>query len=746
MAIEKKDKEELKSLLDEILSNSSTFKHIEGVNPCRINFDGMEYYIYIKNLSPAQLSNGNPDIWRIQLPLRETFEKIKESTLPFILLGYDSSNDVYTTWNPHWAKQRLNVVKNVSFYSRLAIQEKAHNTDQIQRLELNNDGEVIAFSRDKISYFLVNLQIFFPDMSEYVAMGSRKRTEANEAYKSLTDSKNIPDFAHYLSHLGFLDKAISNYCHAIKNLINESYFSRNRKIFLAHDSVAEYPLAIPTFMNISDVKEIDDSWHNIYSEALPKYIDFLMEICNVNSEETSILSKNKTDENEETNEAFEYFCNVDNLEYFKEYLGGKELSERSINTYANAIFKLINKGYIHHYRDAFLIYSRIKDYFVAIEGFISTPEINELNQTWKYVFSAALNHYVRFLIEWQEIDIKNNSIKIEQAAIEFPTESITVVELVQTESEKDELSEDTDWEAMFLDDENKLTRIANPLLIDQLRPYLDTEYKSTACAFNIIEDFYTNQFPSMQIKDWQKLFEKIDWSNPYYSPSIATEPEGKKKSHILRVTYPDGTIIQERVVARTLVEVVRNSDPERIAALNIYLAGVNLVSKEISEKYEKCQVSIQDSFYVMTLSDTPRKYQIIKTISDSLDLNLTVDFISIDDSEQPQAQPKPYPIPLQLKAKIRVTLPDGRTIQEGRVSQTLVDVVKHVGAENVRSLDILINKDNLITNKVAPAYENSVKPLGNGLFVHTNSSTQTKFAQIKQISNDLNLGLLVELI
>jgi len=634
----------------------------------------------------------------------------------------------------------------VSFSSSLAIQDEARNTNQIQRLELNNDGEVIAFPRDKISYFLVNLHIFFPDMSEYVALGSRKRTEANEAYKKLNDSKNTPDFAHYLAHLGFLDKTISNYCHAIKNLINESYFSRNRKLFLAHDSVAEYPSVIPAFMEIPEVKEIDLAWDNTYSAALHKYIDFLMEICNVNSEETSIISKNHSDENVETNEAFEYFCNVDNLEYFNEYLGGKELSERSINTYTNAISKLINKGYIHHYRDAFLIYSRIKDYFIAIEKFISLPEINQLNQNWKYVFSAALNHYVRFLIEWQDNNLNSDFNKTEQAVIEFPTVSTTEVVLIQEESETDELNEGIDWEVMFLDDENKLTRIANPLLIDQLRPYLDTEYKSTASAFNIIEEFYANRFPSMQIKDWQKLFDKIDWSNPYYSNSIAAEPEGKKKSHILRVKYPDGTIIQERIVAKTLVEVIRNYNPEQIAALNIYLAGGNLVSKEGSEKYEKCQVPIQDGYYVMTLSDTPRKYQILKTISDSLKLNLTVDFISIDDSDQPQALPKPYPIPLQKKPKIRVTFPDGKVIQEGRVSQTLVNVVKYVGAENVRGLEISINKDNLITNKVAPAYENSVKPLGNGLFVHTNSNTQTKFAQIQKISDDLKLELEVELV
>jgi hypothetical protein len=352
---------------------------------------------------------------------------------------------------------------------------------------------------------------------------------------------------------------------------------------------------------------------------------------------------------------------------------------------------------------------------------------------------------VHFLIEWQDINNKHTINYSEQATSDFAKESKSFENELQSETNTNEVIPETDWEESFLDIENKLTRIANPALIDLLRTYLDTEYKSPASAFNIIEDFYGNRFPSMQMKDWQKLFEKIDWSNPYYFPSLVAVPEGKKKSHILRVTYLDGKIIQERVVAKTLVEVVRSANPEQISSLNILLAGVNLVSKEISEKYEKCQIPIQDGYYVMTLSDTPKKYQIIKMISDALHLNLNVEFISNDDSDQPQAVPVPYVVPIQSRTKIRVTFPDGRIIQEGRVSNTLIEVVKFAGAQNVRNLNISINNDNLVSNKVTPTYENSLKPVGNDLFVHTNSSTQTKFAQIQQISAELNLGLLVEI-
>ena len=162
MPINKVDRKELKEMLVSILSKSATFKMLSNdneVNPCRISFDGMEFFIYIKNLSPAQLSNNNPDIWRIQLPIREDFNQLKENNIPFIALGYDDENKVFTTWNPYWVKQRLNAAKSVSLYSRLSLQQITNETQQLQKLNLNNDGEVVSFPCSKLSYYLVNIKI-----------------------------------------------------------------------------------------------------------------------------------------------------------------------------------------------------------------------------------------------------------------------------------------------------------------------------------------------------------------------------------------------------------------------------------------------------------------------------------------------------------------------------------------------------------------------------------------------------------
>ena len=743
MAIEKVEREALRKLLDDALSVSVTFKHLEGINPCRISFDGAEYFVYIKNLSPAQLSNNNPDIWRIQLPIREAFENIKNSSLPFILLGYDAENDIYTTWNPHWAKQRLNVAKSVSFYSRLSVQENARLTNQFQRQELNNDNEVFAFPREKIPYFLVNMGQFFPDMSEYVAMGSRKRTEANEAYKLFTDAKNIADFAHYLTVGGLSSTTINNYCRAIKKLISEGHISRNRKIFLACNSIAEYPQTINHFIAIPDINAMNEVWHNTYSAALGKYIHFLMEISNVNTEEVVVKDEFKESEQHKENEVFESFCNANNLVHFRNFLCGKDLTDRSINTYVNAISKLFKENYFYRYQNTFLQYKCISDYSIAIEQFLNIPKISEINNQWKCVFSAALRHYIHFLIERENGSDNTETDDLQTKADDNIKNIPTHIEDSKTLEEE---SENMDWEAEFTNDQGKLTRIANPQLIDKLRPYLDTEYRAIPTALNIVEDFYQDRFSLMELKDWQKLLDNISWDAPYYYPSAVAESEGKRKTHILKVTFPNGAEIMEKRVSETLVKVVQYVGVENVRSLNIVVCGANMIvaKNEINPRYKTATKHIKSGLYANTCSDTPTKASIIQQISDKLNLGLNVEFIPIDDDQIPQAPVVSYL--KKARAKIKVTFPDGKTIQYAKVLETLIEVIQYAGIENVRKMDIKINNDNLITNKVAPAYEVSLKSLGNGLFAHTNSSTETKLEQIKQISDNLHLGLTVKLV
>ena len=80
------------------------------------------------------------------------------------------------------------------------------------------------------------------------------------------------------------------------------------------------------------------------------------------------------------------------------------------------------------------------------------------------------------------------------------------------------------------------------------------------------------------------------------------------------------------------------------------------------------------------------------------------------------------------------------------VWETLVDVVKYAGAERVRALNIYLMGDNLVSPDLNPneRYRVGQKEVGNGLYVCTYSSTDTKYEEIRRINKELNLGLRIE--
>lgn len=106
--------ETLRDLILKVLNQYSGFHYIDGLQPFSIIFDEKKYYIYIKNLSSAYFKD-RPDTTRAQLPIRDEFEQIKLSDIPFIFLGYDSNNDVLVCWNFHVVKNRLNEKKKCFF-------------------------------------------------------------------------------------------------------------------------------------------------------------------------------------------------------------------------------------------------------------------------------------------------------------------------------------------------------------------------------------------------------------------------------------------------------------------------------------------------------------------------------------------------------------------------------------------------------------------------------------------------------
>ena len=599
----------LMEIFEQAFKDSATYKRLdsERCNPGHIMFNGEEYYVYIKNLSPAYFEN--PDVWRAQMTGIDALKEIKESNATFVLLGFDSDNDVYATWNPTKVKQRIGTASSPSLYSRLSLQQEVSKTGEIRSMTLNNDLQVLVFPLDSLVDVFSSLNEFFPDTSDYVAMGSKRRVDANMAYKKLTNMHQLDDFAKYLISIGISSSDISQMCRSVKSLISSGVISWHRKIFLAHDSISEYKEAAEELFSLQSVRDL--GWDDRYRVPFLSYIDFLQK---------------------------------------------------------------------KHFPSTF-------------------EDVTDKNED---------------ITEDQEIEVETSD-------------------------------EERNWESDYEDEYGNLVKLMNPELLKQLRPYLDKEYPSLPPAYNIIEDFYHNRYPKMQMKDCGRLIKEIEWSRCNEDGIIPEEVKAsKRKTHILRVVFPDGRVVEDKNVSTTYCEFIKEVGAEKISILGISHAGVNIVSKEFDSKYANYQRDIGDGWYVMTNSSTPIKYQDLQKIIEEYGLDISVSLVSLNSSNTPS-----LPIPNEKngkREKIRVVFPDGRCIQPTKVLEALIEVVKYAGVERVRSLNIICCADNLILKNPAPRYINPSKPVGDGWLCNTCSDTRTKYDQIKTISDKLSLDLEVELI
>ena len=251
-------------------------------------------------------------------------------------------------------------------------------------------------------------------------------------------------------------------------------------------------------------------------------------------------------------------------------------------------------------------------------------------------------------------------------AFEQDEEDIIPVEY-ETPEEQMNMALGVDYEAMYTDkNTGKLTRLANPELLEKIRPYLiDSEYKTPIAAYNIIEDFYGSRYYNvMEFTDWKNLIEHINWNDTGNSYNVAAEDVGgKRKTHIIKVTFPDGSVIQDQKVCDTMVKVVKRAGVEEVWALDIRINGDNMIVEkdEINPKYEIATKYVDNGLYINTSSDTNKKAEILRFISNSLNLDLKVELVSLDDLSTQQALCV-YPKGSKQKRRIRVTFPDGRSI------------------------------------------------------------------------------------
>lgn len=96
------------------------------------------------------------------------------------------------------------------------------------------------------------------------------------------------------------------------------------------------------------------------------------------------------------------------------------------------------------------------------------------------------------------------------------------------------------------------------------------------------------------------------------------------------------------------------------------------------------------------------------------------------------------------KLKIRVTFPDQISVFNNKVADTFVEVIKKIGYEKIKSLNIYHNGVPIISDKKDDFY--TQRQVLENCFIMTHSSTKDKIRQLHEINERLKLGMKIEVI
>ena len=265
--IDKIKPETLLSLFRDEIESSIEFKYINGIQPFFMSYGSEKYYVYIKNISSAYFSDRDKTT-RAQLPIKPEFESIKKSPYKFIFLGYDGLNDVYICWNFHIAKERLNVGKSVSFYSRTFFQSDVKDFE-FSRRRLKNGDLPVLFKRSNLNEFFKQIDTFFSHDTDLFIFKS----------SDYFNSSSLEEFIEFLKDVKKLsEKTISNYTSALNSKILEGirkYFDPSlENIFFINNLDILERMNKKLFEKEEYIK-INIKGKNMYSCAFTSYISFI---------------------------------------------------------------------------------------------------------------------------------------------------------------------------------------------------------------------------------------------------------------------------------------------------------------------------------------------------------------------------------------------------------------------------------------------------------------------------------------
>lgn len=98
------------------------------------------------------------------------------------------------------------------------------------------------------------------------------------------------------------------------------------------------------------------------------------------------------------------------------------------------------------------------------------------------------------------------------------------------------------------------------------------------------------------------------------------------------------------------------------------------------------------------------------------------------------------------RTNLRITLPNGYVINNNKAVDSIIEFVKYIGVEKCRKVGLIRCKIPLISNAIDNKYSERQKPLGDGWYLMTCTSTENKKEDIEAIAKYYKLNVKVEIV
>ena len=168
-----------------------------------------------------------------------------------------------------------------------------------------------------------------------------------------------------------------------------------------------------------------------------------------------------------------------------------------------------------------------------------------------------------------------------------------------------------------------------PVIKDSIEPTLQQIKRD----LTLVVDYVPGASVEVRISRKAKIYKEEDFV------VLTTDPQVEHKTHKgssstaraaktgLRVIRNDGSVIQEKTAALTLVSAIKEAGPVNVRNMNIICCKVPLVSTTKDAKYGATQVRVSPKLYVITHSNNMMKKGFLEKISRNLGLGWKVEII-----------------------------------------------------------------------------------------------------------------------